>query len=123
MGERTFEIGEMIPSMVAEMQRGLEACIAKNRHRRECYYILYHASWYKNGEELRSVFSARSHCPPKMLGTICWRIDNTLGLCEELWVIPKDAPTQPVKLEREVNENIAQAAKGLSIIYSPLEIN
>lgn len=122
MGIHKVQIGEIIPSMVEELEKGLLAAIEKNRHRREPYYILYTADWYKNGEQLRTVFRPSDKCPPKMLNTICWKIDNKRGRCEEMWILPKDAPIQPI-LTDGVSESIAEAAKGLPLIYPSQELN
>lgn len=119
---RKVQIGEIIPMMTEEFEKGFEACIAKNKHRREPYYILFTADWYKNGEELRTVFSARDRKPPMMLNTMCWWIDNKSGRAEELWVLPKDAPIQPVKTG-EVNESILKAVKNISLFYPSNELN
>lgn len=119
MGLRKVQIGEIIPMMVEELEKGLLAAINKNRHRREPYFILFTADWYKNGEELRTVFRPSDTCPPKMLNTMCWRIDNKSGRCEELWILPKDAPIQPVEFDG-ADESIAAAAQGMPLIYPRL---
>lgn len=116
MGLRKVEIGLLIPSMVEEMEKGLKAAIAKNEHRREPYYILFTADWYKNGEELRTTFSPRDKKPPMMLNTICWKIDNKSGRCEEMWVLPKDAPIQQVETDG-FNEQIGLDGKKMPLIY------
>lgn len=121
-GLRTVQIGEIIPMMTEEFEKGFCACIEKNKHRRAPYYILFHASWYRNGEELRTVFSARQKCPPKMLNTMCWRIDNKIGEHRELWVLPKDAPIQPINTDG-VSESIAAASINMPLIYPSQELN
>lgn len=115
-GIRTVQIGELIPSMVEEMEKGILACIDKNRHRREPYYILFTADWYKNGEELRTVFRPSRRKPPMMLNTICWKVNNKSGRCEELWVLPKDAPIQPIETDG-FNEKIGIDGKKMPLIY------
>lgn len=122
MGLKKVQIGEIIPSMVEELEEGLLAAIGKNRHRRESYFILFTADWYKNGEELRTVFRPSDKCPPKMLNTICWKIDNKTGECREVWVLPKDAPIQPVKTDGIVG-SIAESAAGMPLIYPSQEMN
>ena len=116
MGLRKVQIGEIIPSMVEEMEKGLLACIGKNQHRREPYWILFTADWYRNGEELRTTFSPRDKCPPMMLNTICWKVDNKSGRCEEIWILPKDAPIQPV-ITDGFNERIGLDGKKMPLIY------
>ena len=117
------QIGEIIPSMVEEMEKGLLAAIEKNSHRFEPFFILFTADWYRNGEELRTTLTPFDKCPPKMLNTICWRIDNRIGECREMWVLPKDAPIQPVILDGRVNESIVKAAVGMPLIYDTQEMN
>jgi len=102
--------------MTQEFQRGFDACIAKNKHRREPYYILFTADWYKDGTQLRSVFSARDRRPPMMLNTMCWKIDNKSGRAEELWVLPKDAPIQPI-ITDGFNEQIGIDGRKMPLIH------
>lgn len=115
-GIKTVEIGQIIPLMAAKYEEGLIAAINKNSHRRTAYFLLFTADWYKNGEELRTTFTPFGRCPPKMLNTICLKIDNKRGSCEEIWVLPKDAPIQFVETG-DVNEKVAESAKGLPLIY------
>jgi hypothetical protein len=57
-----------------------------------------------------------------MLNTICWRIDNKKGECKEIWVLPKDAPIQPVKTDGIVG-SVVESAKGMPLIYGSTELN
>jgi len=113
---RLIETGELLPSMTQNFEKAFEYAIEKNKHRREPYYILATGNWYKNGEQLRMTVSPRSERPPKMLNTMCWRIDNKTGECKQLWVLPLDAPTQPIE-PGPVSESIAESAQGIPIIY------
>ena len=122
MVRQTVQIGEIIPSMVKELEKGLLACIAKNQHRDMPYYILFTGNWFRNGEELRTIFRSSYRCPPKMLNTICWKVDNKSSRCEEVWVLPLDAPTQPIKTDG-VSVEIAEAARGMPLIYPSRELN
>jgi len=116
MGIRKVQIGEIIPMMTEEFEKGFEACIAKNKHRREPYFILFTADWYSNDAQLRTTFTPFGARPPKMLNTMCWRIDNKTGEARELWVLPKDAPVQPTKSDGVV-ESIAEGSKRMPLIY------
>jgi len=113
---RTIEVGELIPSMAQVLENKVEEAIEKNKHRREPYYILVTAAWFANGEQLRMVVSPRAKKPPKMLNTMCWRVDNKTGELKEVWVLPPDAPIQPIETA-PIIESIAREAQGLPIIY------
>ena len=115
-GQRLIQTGEIVPLMVDKMFEGLEECMIQNAYRREPYWILYTADWYMNGEQLRDTFSPYGACPPKMLYTICWKVDNKRGLLTNEWVLPKDAPTGQVGTGK-ISEEIAAASKDIPIIY------
>ena len=121
-GLKTVQIGEIIPMMTEEFEKGFWACVKKNKRQRKPYFIFFTADWYRNGEELRTTFTAFRDCPPKMLNTGVWKIDNVAGSHEELWMLPKDAPTQPVETDGII-KSIAKAAKGLPLFYPNQELN
>lgn len=112
------EVGELLPSMLDQFQKGFEETVAKNEHRREPYYILFTADWYANDTQMRAVFSPRDRKPPVMLNTMCWRIDNKNGSVTELWVLPKDAPVDPRIPLGKVDEGLFKVAKHLPLIYN-----
>jgi len=115
---RMVQTGEILPCMVAEFERGFDAVLAKNKHRREPYYVLYHANWYANNSQLRSVFSPRAKRPPKMLNTMCWLVNNKTGSIKQLWVLPLDAPVEPqIEYEDKIIEPVVESARGMPIVY------
>ena len=116
-GRRLIEVGEIVPLMVQKMGEGLHRCIADNEHRREPYWILYSADWYGNGTELRDTFTPFKVCPIRLLNTICWRVDNKTGKCEEIWVLPKDAPVQDTDETGVFDETLIKSVNGIPIIY------
>jgi hypothetical protein len=111
------EVGELLPAMIDQFKAGFEECIEKNEHRREPYYILFTADWYANETQMKCVFSPRDRKPPMMLNTMCWEINNKNGRVKELWVLPKDAPTDPTLPLGEVDEGLIKVAKHLPLIY------
>jgi len=116
-GRRLIEVGEIIPLMVEKMHEGLAKCIQDNAHRRRPYWILYTADWYRCGEELRDTFTPYQRCPPRMLNTIAWYIDNKQGRCEQLWVLPKDGPIEDFGETGVFDETLIESSKGIPIIY------
>lgn len=112
------QIGELLPDITAKFQNAFDKCIRQNSHRREPYYILATADWYSNNTKMRIVVSPRDKCPPMMLNTMCWQVNNKTGEIKELWVLPKDAPIQADFEPDGVNESIIQKARHFPIIYS-----
>lgn len=121
-GIKTVQIGEIIPMMTSEFERGFWACVEKNKAQRVPYYLFFTGDWYKNGEELRTTFTAFRDRPPRMLNTGCWKIDNIAGSHEELWMLPKDAPIQPIETDGVV-ESIGRASINMPLIYPSQELN
>ena len=120
IGRREVEVGEIIPEMAKQMEALLLECINQNTHRREIYWILYTADWYSGGTELRDSCTPFEVCPPKMLNTICWKIDNKRGSMTEEWVLPKDAPSEAseiIETSGVVDENIIRAATSMPVLY------
>jgi hypothetical protein len=115
---KKVQIGELLPDITDNFQKAFEACVNKNKHRREPYYILVTADWYANNTQMRIVVSPRSKRPPMMLNTMCWRVDNKTGDIKELWVLPKDAPIEPGFEPAGVDESIIKVAKHLPVIYN-----
>ena len=112
------QVGELLPSMIDEFKKGFEETIAKNKHRREPYYILFHADWYANDTQMKAIFSPRDRRPPVMLNTMCWRIDNKNGSVTELWVLPKDAPVDPSIPLGDCDEGLIKIAKHFPLFYN-----
>lgn len=113
-----IQIGELLPSMTDEFQKGFRKCIAENKHRREPYYILVTGDWYANNTQFRLVFSPRDTRPPVMLNTMLWKVDNKSGRIKEIWVLPKDAPVDPSIPLGPVDEGLIKIAKYLPLIYN-----
>ena len=117
LGRRIIETGEIVPLMAKKMHEGLIKCMQDNAHRRETYWILYTADWYANGEQLRDTFTPYEKCPPRMLNTICWRVDNKAGKLEPVWVLPKDAPIEDFGATGQFDETLIKSSQGIPIIY------
>jgi len=115
---KKVQIGELLPDITKNFEKAFEDCISKNKHRRETYYIFATADWYANNTKMRVVVSPREVCPPVMLNTMCWRVDNKTGEVRELWVLPKDAPIDKSVELKGVDESIIKVARRLPIIYN-----
>ncbi len=118
LGRRLIEVGEIVPLMAKKMEEGLARTMQDNMHRRDPYWILYTADWYNNGTEFRDTFSPRDKCPPKMLNTICWYIDNKAGRLDQVWVLPKDAPIEDFGETDKFDPTLIRSSEGVPIIYN-----
>ena len=114
--DKMVQVGELIPPMTQVFQAGLDRCIGQNKHRRELYYILFHASWLRNHTQLNMTFAPRDRKPPKMLNTMLWSVNNKTGELKQLWVLPPDAPVQETK-HAQIVDSIAKDVEGIPIIY------
>ncbi len=117
LGRRIIQTGEIVPLMVEKMVEGLAKCLQDNKHRREVYWILYTADWYADGQQLKDSFTPFGGCPPRMLNTICWRVDNKLGDLKEEWVLPKDAPIEDFGETGQFDKTLIESSRGLKIVY------
>ena len=55
--------------------------------------------------------------PPKMLGTLCYFVNNRIGKAEKIWALPLDHDViwEP---SDEIVEEVVSSAKGLPILKS-----
>ena len=116
-GNRLIEVGQIVPLMGNKLFEGLQKVCVDNAHRTEVYWVLYTADWYMNGEQLKDSFTPWGKKPPKMLNTICWRVDNVTGRFDEEWVLPPDAPIQITDETNEFDDMLIESSKGIDIIY------
>lgn len=82
------------------------------------YYILIHAKTYDTDTIFSKVIIL--HCrPPKLLGTVCYEIDNRQGTQRRLWVLPLDwpAPLELLDLDKQAPESILRSAQGMLILH------
>lgn len=116
-GRRLIQTGEIVPLMVQKFHEGLAKCIQDNAHRREPYWILYTADWYGSGQQLRDTFTPYGGCPPRMLNTMCFCVDNKIGQLKPVWILPKDAPIEDFGETKQFDETLIKSSQGIPIVY------
>jgi len=81
------------------------------------YYILIHAKTYDTDQILSKVVIMHRQ-PPKLLGTVCYEIDNTMGTQRRLWVLPFDFPIDErlLDVDKRVPDSIIKSGEGMLII-------
>lgn len=109
----TILIGDVRMAMEEGLRNTIELILNTKKHLRE-YWILVHAK-----QECDSVMASKvvilPYEPPRMLGTVCYYINNRIGYYRQLWVLPLDMPVR-IELEKP-NEAVWNSSQGMPIIH------
>ena len=116
---KMVEAMEKVTAVGEEFEKGLAACMQENGHRREPYWILFHAQWLEDHSKMNLVFAPRATKPPRMLNSICYRVDNVAGSLDNEWTLPADAPAAVVPgkgdLDSDICIEIAEQSMGMPL--------
>ncbi len=80
------------------------------------YYLLVSCRNY--GRDIKTSVMIMKKQPPRMLGTICYRIDHTVGDSKRLWVLPMDMPVPDELRSDKIAPDVLQAGQGMPILNS-----
>jgi hypothetical protein len=81
------------------------------------YYIFVHAKTFDTDTIFSKVVILHRR-PPKLLGTVCYEIDNRAGMQRRLWVLPLDFPLPEQFLsDKAAPRAILESAQGMPIIF------
>ena len=107
--------GLLRQGMSEDLRETLTGIVYNNQHRSDPYWILAHTKPMPTDPTIiKTTLSLTSQCPYKMLGTICFYVNNKKGMMKRLWVLPLDAPNMS---EGEIVPEVAEAAKGMPLIH------
>lgn len=107
--------GVVRQGMSEDFRNTLTEIVIKNQRQASPYWILAHTKPSPMDKTIvKTTFTLLSECPYKMLGTMCFYVDNQKGMMERLWVLPLDAPGVPCG---EIVPEVADAAKGMPILH------
>lgn len=110
-----IEIGEMRNQLALDLQRDLERVINKNK-KDSSYFLLVYANMVDN--DICTKIMKLHTRPPKMLGTMLYRVDNDKGQLRRLWCLPLDLPRSPEYISIEEGlEEVMKSAEGVAIAY------
>ncbi|MBI9081489.1 MAG: hypothetical protein JEY79_17325 [Pseudodesulfovibrio sp.] len=83
---------------------------------KSAYYILVSSRQNPMDErQIKTTILLSSVGPPRMLGTMCFYIDNKAGRAKRLWVLPLDRPSQIIVPGAEFVPEIARQARYMPI--------
>lgn len=81
------------------------------------YYILIHAKTFDT-DVIFSKVVIMHRPPPKLLGTVCYEIDNRAGTQRRLWVLPLDFPLpENLLTEEPAPRSIRESSRGMLIVH------
>ena len=107
-------IGDLRDEMARDMIRTVEQVI-NNNPGRGVYYILIHAGNF--GRNIRTAVMICDKQPPKLLGTICLKVDTAKGEIDRLWVLPYDVPRGDDDISDTGVEEIYASVRGIPLKY------
>ncbi len=109
----------LIGDVRMDMEHKLRALIEHvlNTHQKLAeYWILIHTK--PEGDYVLSTkIVLMPYQPPRMLGTICYHINNREGSQRRLWALPKDSLAAGLIENIEPVATVMESAAGLPIIY------
>lgn len=116
---RMVEAAQKVQGVCEDFEKQLARCVQENSHRRYPYWILVNSQWTDDHSALRTNLIPWSIKPPKMIGTMCWYVDNVLGRCTHNepngWVLFKDAPAVTMDGEAPKDSQISEDVLNSSI--------
>lgn len=81
------------------------------------FFILIHAKLYDTDTIFSKVVVLHRR-PPKLLGTVCYEVDNRLGTQRRLWVLPLDFPVAEQFLsDQPIDQAILVSAQDMPILW------
>jgi hypothetical protein len=124
--EQGIVIGDLRNEMGRDMLRVVEQVI-NQRIKEDSYYLLiyaHHDRQYAKGDPLhRKVIKTTvmySDVLPerfKIMGTICFHVDNRAGRVEREWILPLDIPRPEILMGDGVSKDVHDSVVGERIIH------
>jgi len=115
-----MDIGTLRDVLVADYHKRLEDVINQNKHRK-IYFIIAHTELEAVSGTITTKFMLFNQAPPRMLGCICYMVNNRIGQLRKLWALPQDKPREHIDegtgMNQDDTERILDSITKLPIIY------
>ena len=116
--DSTLLMGDARAMMGQEVMDRIRRTVDSNQGKKSYYLMVASRQDPVDEKRIRTTIVLSDVEPPKMLGTMCFHIDNQKGRAKRLWVLPLDRPSVIKAPPAGLVPEIAAAAKRLPIIYS-----
>lgn len=108
-------MGDIRDDIARDVFKQVEKTINKHQ-KKDLYWILVHSKPdpMRRKTILNKVIVVNQK-PRKMLGTMCFRVDNKRGVVKKEWVLPYDKPYATVDTDKDPVRSIIDDAKDIPI--------
>ncbi len=119
MAERRFKNDfEVEFALEEEHRRQLEAILTSPEMSRLPFYYIFATSRCDHQNIIRTRFVTTKAKPPKLLNSICYKVDNVRGEIRVEWVAPYDVPIPDcLVMPESSDERIIRTAKDLPVVF------
>lgn len=113
---RGLVIGDLRDELANDMFRRVRSVMYRERKRRAPYWLMVHANARPGSQTIKTTVMIHDKQPPKLLGTMCFKLDNAAGRVTREWVLPLDIPRPGVLVTDDTALPVAEAAQGMPIL-------
>ncbi len=128
-----MELGELMRELQIDLKKTLEGVIERFQAKQNPYYVLVYAAEgldvhpakgstpkdeklftpFEDKTIIRTRVIITDHEPPRMLGTLCYKVDNQKGQLWRLWALPLNIPneTEPIIDEEKVVKEVLESSQ------------
>ncbi len=115
--DSTLLMGDARSMMGQEVMGKVRKVVDDNQHKKTYHLLVSTRQDPTDERRIRTTILLTDSRPPRMLGTMCFHIDNQKGRARRLWVLPLDRPSIIKAPPAQLVPEIARAAKGMLIIH------
>lgn len=108
-------IGELRQEIGEEVCKELQKAVNEYQHLKKYWILVYtNMDIMMPGVIRTKIMVINKQKPPKMLGSMCFQVDNKKGKTDRLWVLPLDRPWD---FEGDVINSVLLDAQGMPVIH------
>ena len=115
--DSTLLMGDARAMMGKEVMDKIRKVVDSNQNKKPYYLLVASRQDPMDQRRIKTTILLSRGRPPKMLGTMCFYIDNQKGRAKRLWVLPLDRPSIIKAPPAEMVPEIAAAARHLPIVH------
>ncbi len=115
--DNTLLMGDARRMMGREVMDRIRKVVDENQRKNSYYLLVASRQDPMDERRIRTTILMSNAMPPKMLGTMCFHIDNKKGRARRLWILPLDRPSIIKAPPEQFVPEIARAARGMTVFH------